>query len=295
MDPITIGALIAGATSLIGGAVGSNAQQVAAGQSADVAANNQRLQLLMAQSGVTMRADDIMNAYSRTGIHPLALLGVNAPSYTPVNYVGSGASPMGDAIHSSGQNIARAVMASGTEEARMKHASRMDGLVMERAGLENELLRMRIASEMATIRQASSPPAMPIGANWLMDGQGNVTRGAVVNKAMERIAPGSNVTAEPGAVTDVGFSRTREGWAPTRSKDLQDRAEDDAIGSITWNVRNRMLPSLGLDYNPPFPAPAGKRWVYHAGRQEYQLIDGSPRMEGWDPSSPYRSPYGGRR
>lgn len=283
-------AIAAGAA--IGGAfLNQSNAQVARGQAADSAANQQALQMHMAQHGMTMRARDVMNAYSQTGIHPLAMIGMQAPSYTPVNYVGGSDNSVGNAIASGGQSIARSMEATRTASERMEHASRFDGLLMERAGLENELLRARIASEMAVVRQNNNP-SMPMGNNWLIPGQGETVVGGVKNKSMERVAPGVNMTAEPGAVTDVGFSRTPTGWAPTRSKDLQDRAEDDAIGSVTWNIRNRLLPSLGLDYNGPFPAPAGKRWIYHTGRQEYQLVDVT-RREGWDPSAPYRKRFGG--
>lgn len=287
------GALIGAGASLAGGFM-NQASSDAARRSAEAnAQGQQRLQEIFAQTGITWRAHDVMKAYKETGIHPLSLLGVNAPTYSPVSVVGGGGSGVGDAISSAGQGLGRAIDATASEDRRLAHAGRLDRLVMERAGLENDLLRMRIASELAQMKQNANP-SMPIGNRWLVEGQGNAPAGAVVNKVMERIGPGANVTAEPGAVTDVGFSRTPSGWAPTRSKDLQDRAEDDAVGSVTWNIRNRLLPSLGLDYNAPFPAPAGKRWVYHSARQEYQLID-ARRKEGWDPSSPYRPAFGGRR
>lgn len=272
MWPAIAAAAIPAVTSLISGFVGSDANETAAGRASDHANNQMAMQIHMANHGLTMRARDAMNAYSQTGIHPLSMLGVNAPSYTPTNFVGTPNNAIGDSIASAGQGIGRAIHATSSEKARLAHAGRLDGLITERAGLENELLRMRIASEFATLKQAANP-SMPVGNRWMVDGQGNAPAMPLVKeKPMERSpSEPTNKSAEPGSVTDIGYSRTRTGYAPTRSKDLQDRAEDDAIGSVTWNIRNRLMPTFGVSMNPPYKAPLGFAWRYMPFHQEYRL------------------------
>lgn len=275
------GALIGAGASLAGGLINSEANDVASGRSQDVANNNAALQMRMAMHGVTMRARDVMNAYGETGLHPLALLGVNAPTYTPVNYVGGGNNAIGDAVSSAGQGIGRALDATASQTERLTHASRLDGLVTERAGLENDLLRMRIASEMAQLKQVQSRPAMPIGGRFLVDGQGEAVGGKtlVVDSPMKRtVADPVSPSQEPGAITDVGYARTKTGWAPVPSKDVKERIEDMMLPSWNWFLRNNLLPSVGSNESPPFKAPAGHYWQFNPWVQEYRLKKHRPHI-----------------
>jgi len=84
----------------------------------------------------------------------------------------------------------------------------------------------------------------------------------------------ANMHMEAGAVNDIGFTRTATGWMPVMSKDAKERLEEDFLGGMAWNMRNRLLPNLGANYSPPpMKAPAGKRWLYNPAYQEYQLVD----------------------
>lgn len=296
MDPITIGAAIAGAASLAGGFLGSSDKKVAEGHAQDQAANNMRIQMIMAQHGVTMRANDIMNAYNQTGIHPLALTGVQGPTYTPTAFVGGSNSPMGDAISSAGQGIGRAVMATGTERERMAHQGRMDALLMERANLENTILRQRIASENVQLMQNNNP-SMPIGNRTLVPGQGNSPLVKLKPMEVTRTAPGSP-SNEPGGNPAQGFLDTATGYMPVRGKSATEQLEDDWIGNVWWNVPHRFLPAIAgrAAYRPPthVPLKPGHRWYFDGMDGEYRQVP-IRRSDGWDPSAPYRQPFGGRR
>lgn len=265
------GALIDAGASLAGGFLNRSANEDASQAATNARLHESEMQRQFAQAGLRWRASDAMEAYKSTGLHPLAMLGVSGPSYSPVNFVGSANNSMGDAIARAGQGIGRAIDATSSQRERLEHAGRLDALVLERAGLENELLRTRIASENAVTRQ-SSAPAMPVGARWMVDGQGNAPGALVKEKPMER-SPGNPgaLHTEPGSVTDLGFARTRTGYAPLKSKDTQDRQEEDNIGSFTWNLRNRILPTFGLNYSPPYKAPLGYEWRYVPVHQEYRL------------------------
>ena len=55
------------------------------------------------------------------------------------------------------------------------------------------------------------------------------------------------------------------------SEDAKQRLEEDMIGVLLWNIRNRLLPSVGLNQSaPPAKVPKGyDAWVYNPFKQEY--------------------------
>lgn len=279
MDPITIGALIAGGTALIGGAMKSGDQAVAQGQSMDMAMNQQALQLLMAKSGVTMRADDIMNAYNRTGLHPLALMGVQAPSYTPVNYVSSGDSGMGDAVMGAGQNIGRALMATkSVDERDTQYINAARAQSLQKGELELQLL----ASQIRRMNEVG--PAMPSMVNpGMIPGQGNSphpnTLGIIQDSFNTKKVPGQ----ERVNIPEMGYMVTpRGGQIPVWSKEGQERTEDDPLNKMGFVFRNQLLPMFGYNTNPPGKAPPGHYWMY-------DLINGY-RLRKYAPYTAYEGP-----
>lgn len=112
-----------------------------------------KLQKEFAQNAIQWKVADATKA----GLHPLAALGANTVSYSPMQ-VGDMAGPLG----SMGQDIGRSIEATqnGTERA----AGKLGLLQLERAGLENDLLRTQIASENGKLRAQLGPP-MPTDGN----------------------------------------------------------------------------------------------------------------------------------
>lgn len=259
MDPITIGALIAGGTALLGGALKSGEANVAQGQSMDMAMNQQAMQMLMAKSGVTMRADDIMNAYSRTGLHPLALMGVQAPSYTPVNYVGSAGTSMGDAVSNAGQNLGRAMMATKTIDERDRaYIDATRDLALQKGNLEVQLL----ASNLRRMNMVG--PGMPSMVNpgtipGQGDGPGVNTLGIIRDSfAVDPVGP-----KELRALPEVGhLSTPGGGLVPVPGKEAKERIEDDFWAQTGFFVRNNLLPQFNVNTSEPYPAPRGWHWQY---------------------------------
>ena len=127
-------------------------------------------------------------------------------------------SPLAEGINQAGQHIGRAVNATATPTQRS-----VAYMQLERMGLENELIRAQIASERARTNQAGMPPAVPSATQkYLIDGQG--------------AAP------LPDGI-DGG--------------QIKERLEDDTIGMLFWNWRNRVAPFLtGGDA----PAHLGPTW-----------------------------------
>jgi len=252
-----LGSLISAGADLLGGLIGKS--------SAD---KQSAMQKEFAQNGIQWKVADAKKA----GIHPLYALGANTMSYSPV--------ATGDfGVSQAGQDIGRAIDATRGHNDRAQAVQKtMNDLTVTRMGLENELL----AAQIAKTRQAGQPPArqMP-GDVMLIDGQGQT--------ALPSAAPGGNVlvedqpnkrvismpgapSQEAGAVTDQGFTRTPTGYAPVMSKDAKERLEEDFVGGLTWNLRNRVLPSFRVNETPPqVPVPEGyDGWAYHPIYQEYR-------------------------
>lgn len=97
-----------------------------------------------AQNSVQWRVADAIAA----GIHPLAALGMQPMSYAAQS-VGNDAGLDFGTLEGMGQDITRAAMANSSSEDKALYS-----LGLERAGLENELLRARIMSEKARLNQS---------------------------------------------------------------------------------------------------------------------------------------------
>lgn len=245
------GSILSAAGNLLGGFLGK--------KNADKQMDMQRE---FAQNGIQWRVKDAEAA----GIHPLAALGAQTTSYSPVS-VGD----VSTGIANASQDIGRAIDSTRTQDQRVSAVAKtMQDLQLKRMGLENELL----SAQIARVRQPANPPAMPSpGTRYLIDGQGDTASSRVQDQPMQRVASDpSHTWSEPGAVTDTGYARTPTGLAPVYSKDVKERYEDDFLGSLTWNVRNRLLPTLGVSSNPP-PKSAlpdwATHWEYSVVRQEY--------------------------
>lgn len=256
-----IGGIIGAGASLLGG---SNAQK----SQEKIAERNIELQKEFAQSGIQWKVADAKAA----GVHPLAALGATTHSFSPIS-VGS---PAGAGIASAGQYLGRAIAATDTADGRASGV--LGALTVERAGLENELLR----SQIARINQQVGPP-MPSQNPWLVDGQYQSIPGLVVSGGGGRRGgsfgqgqPGYPY-AEPGAVPDVGFSRTPTGYAPVPSEQAQERMEDMWPAQLAWMLRNNILPSVvpwlpGTPRPPRELLPEGHAWHFNPFRQEWYAI-----------------------
>lgn len=246
-----LGAVLGAAGSLASGLFGKKA-----------ADNNVKMQKEFAQKGIQWKVADAKAAK----IHPLAALGAQTHSFSPV--------AAGDfsGLAQAGQDLGRALQPGTTETQRVAAYTReTQKLALERASLENDVLRADLASKLAKTRIAGTPPAVadPNNPN-LIPGQGNSP--GIEDKAMERQGwRAETPSVEAGAVTDVGGLQTGTGIAPVMSKDAKERLEDDTPGMIGWNLRNRLLQSFQMNMRPPMKAPIGTYWVYHPLYQEYQL------------------------
>lgn len=232
---------------------------------------NIELQKQFAKNGIQWKVEDAKKA----GIHPLAALGAQTHSFSPIN-VGDPVSSLRDA----GQSLDRAIDTTSDQATRnTSYDQSLRKLQLERGTLENELLRHQIASQVATTTQAGRSPGIPtsMSANPALVGHAELPQvpGIVTDGPMPRIAPDSSSPhQEPGAVTDLGHTRTRNGYFPVFSKDAKERLEDDTLGEIQWAIRNRILPFFSERYgNPPanVPLPEGHVWRFNPFTGEYTV------------------------
>lgn len=236
-----LGALFGAAGSIAGSLLGKKSQDKQAKQ-------NLQAQKEFAQHGIRWKVADAKAA----GLHPLAALGTQTASYTPVS-VGDTYSNLGSA----GQDIGRAIDSTRTHGERQESNGILGKLAVERATLENDLIRSQINKN----NQAGTPPARPsLDARYLnLEGQGDGAK-LIEQKPMEQTPtdPG-RPGQEPGAVVDIGWSRHPNGrYYPMPSKDAKERMEDQFIPQTMWALRNF---TPGTDLGVPFKAPPGKYWT----------------------------------
>lgn len=271
MDPLIGGALISGASSLLGGLFGKSSQEKANRE-------NIKLQREFAQNGIQWKVADAKAA----GLHPLAALGAQTASFSP-SIVGD--TSFGTGVAQAGQDLGRAIQSTRTQDQRVgAYEKTVQDLTLQRMGLENTLL----ASQISKANQPATGPAMPSAAQrWLVDGQGQtslpaspvipVERGALVSdQPLQRTnADPSFPSREPGALTDVGFARMSSGgYSPVPSADVKQRIEDDFFNQLQWNIRNKVLPTFGYNESPPgVELPRGKKWRYDPFRDGYFPMD----------------------
>lgn len=228
----------------------------------DNARKQMHMQKEFAQNGIQWKVEDAKKA----GIHPLYALGANTMSYSPQT--------VGTDLAGVGQNLGRAIDSTRTEPQKIDAVGQtLAQLQIERGGLENQLLRQQIAaSAIATTRGAAaapSSPAFPVAGNYVIPGQGN--SGVVVDQPLKRVGNPEAPYQEPGSVSDRGFLTTSSGGlAPVYSTDAQQRLDDDSLGMLSWNIRNRLLDPLNGG-KPPYTAPRGSVWVYDYLRNQYHL------------------------
>lgn len=261
-----IGSIISAGASLLGGLFGNKAQKDANEAMLADKEKDRQLQREFAQSGIQWRVQDAKAA----GVHPVYALGGSGASYTPSSISLGAESALGNAFSSAGQDIGRAVNATRTSSQRVDAFTKAaQALTLEKGALENELLK----SQIGRLRQTSSPALPSASQNWLVDGQGNSP--SVETKPLERTASDPSRTyQEPGAINELGWSRTAAGgFAPVPSKDVKERIEDTFIPDLMWSFRNNVLPNVGFGAKPPFPAPAGKAWQWSYTDQSYHLVD----------------------
>lgn len=233
--------LATAALGTIGGLIGSNKS---ANEQRDINSDNIQQSREFAQSGVQWRVADAKAA----GIHPLAALGM--PLSQPASLSSSG-NDYARTFADMGQSLGRSADAVLTHSERVSKEA-LSTLALERAGLENELLRTQITNA----QRANNPPMQSFrGTPGLLPGQTSSVpsgRGAIeVSPLQLTDTSKSSKSIEPGHISDRGWIRTETGLQPVPSKDAKNRIEDQIVPELMWAARNYILPNVRSDMAPP--------------------------------------------
>lgn len=273
--PAIVGAGISAGARLAGGGLNFLSGMFGRSSARREAEKDRQLQREFAQHGIKWRVDDAL----RSGIHPLYALGGNIPTYSPVSSVFPSPSGLGEGLAQAGQDIGRAVSATGTAEER--HAQRLADLALERGELENELIKSRIAKERAQIGPPL-PSAVPVPGS--ISGQGDMPAGAgysVKKVEVPSVWP-SEKQQEAGAVPSTRWAKTRTGWQPVPSRAAFEDADISNPSALTWYWRNQILPTVKASWGDPPPdrfLPAGAAgWRWHGYMQEWRPVFGPQRL-----------------
>lgn len=191
-----------------------------------IARENMALQKEFAQSGVQWKVADAQKA----GIHPLAALGANTTSFSPVSV---GSTDYG----SMGQDLGRAVKAAMSNSDREEETKReANKLALDKAGLENDILRTELASKQKRMETNGGAIAMPANTTVLS------------RVPMPRPFPGERTISEGVAVKDDDIKQKAEDFPATKivrpfgyplysnpwfndGQQFEDRYGDSEIGS----------------------------------------------------------------
>lgn len=202
------------AAPIIGGVIGNKG-------ASDVSQQNAAYQKEFAQHGIRWKVADAKAA----GLHPLAALNTNTATFSPSFQTGN-----------MGQNISRAINAAGSALDRQKSAE-ADALALERASLQNDLLRAQISH----VGRASNPP-FPSGSvsgdHTSVDVPSEITYGRSRNR-------GETAGRNTPAATEI---LNRDGTTSIiPSEDVADALEagGEIVGGIMsadWFARNRVAP-----------------------------------------------------
>lgn len=263
MSLASIGSFLGGLGSLAGAFGGGGMSR---GKAMDVAQYQHSLNKEVMQNSVQWRTEDAKKA----GLHPLAALGANLGSSSPVTVMPFDGDSTGDRIARMGQGIGRAAQAFMTAESRQK-AEILDNLAIERAGLQNDLLR----AQTTAVHAATNPP-FP-GSATVIDGQGNSSPLLSDSRvdpqpARPTMNEANNLAKEAGSVTDYTYARTAKGGLSiVPSKDVKERIEDTFLPDLAWSVRNtHILSTPPYPSRDKFPLPKGYMWRWNNIAQEWR-------------------------
>lgn len=262
--------------SLLGGAISAGAGLIGGKMEADATAKNNRLQMIQAvenrelqkqfaKEGIQWRVADARAA----GIHPLAALGAQTASFSPIQLGTSPESGMGNALASAGQDIGRAISATSTTAGRANQ--QVQALQLENMSLQNDLLRSQIAKNVSQV----GPPMPALHQKQLIPGQGQTNSAST---GLVDIKPAEVTTSVPGAPNvqaginpEVAFFDAGEGrYSINPGANIKNAIDDDLLGTLSWNIRNRLLPTLGMNYAmPPAKLEEGNMWIFDPITQTY--------------------------
>lgn len=246
----------------------------------------------------------IVDGAKKAGLHPLAALGGNVSSGPSFSFGDSGGNQQDYSwLNGVGQGIGRAAGAMLSKEDRaqaQEYQSQQMALDLDNRRLQNEYLQAQIRattqdtaiqlarSAARAIQRPVESPGYPVGVdgrvtNTVIPGQGDARTSSLIKvKPAEIVANDpQRAAAEAGSVPEVRYARTPDGgYSPMRSQALEEALEEDLLGSIAWNIRNRVLPTAWDTLATPPPDRFKRKsegWTYNPIKQAWYPYDRDDR------------------
>lgn len=225
------------------GAIGGVASSLFGKSQAD---KNIKMQKEFAQHGIRWKVEDAKAA----GLHPLAALGAQTHSFSPIQ--------VGDSWAQAGQDFGRAIDKTRTHPERSESNGVLGKLAVERAQLENDVLRQQLVnSKLATVNQGGPQPAMPVAGTG---GQGDADKYIKVEPhKITATDPRIGSGQTPGVIQDITWSKAPNGrYYPMPSHAAKELMEDNFVPQTMHSLRTY---TPGSYIGEPYPAPMGMRWT----------------------------------
>lgn len=246
---------------------------------------NTALQKEFAKSGISWKVRDA----EKSGIHPLYALGAQSVSFAPQS-VGLDTATVGaphsnpathqpdySGIAEAGQNIGRAIQATNSVEAQMQAMQvSLAQAQVQGAHLDNDIKRTQLASAIAT--NVGSPPGIPGARASVYDQFDGVSGDAIRATTPTVELKTRRDVADPRAPHNVVGSgpsvayvkNATGGWEPVMPPELAESFESDWMGSLGWQLRNRILPNV-IRMPPP-----------NIGQKEGDVVRWNPMQQQWE-------------
>lgn len=270
-----IGDAIGAAGSVVGGLLGNQA-------AAQASKLNYEAQKEFAQTGIRWRVADAKAA----GLHPLAALGAQTPSYTPSAFVGD-TSWMGDAASQLGQGIGRAAEAKMTAREREHERAIADqsvALNLENSRLKNEYLQTQISAQRQDMAlQLARSSAMAVRTQQAVPEMPDLGGDAVVISGQRQAYPTGKTAVEiskvpttqrgdpstqAGTPPDARLYRTSFGYTVLPNAETGDVLDAIPGAGLQWAIRNNLLPWLA-NYLPIEDARRPRGHYYELSTGQY--------------------------
>lgn len=185
-----------------------------------------------------------MNDAREAGVHPMYALGANVQDSPPAQVA------FGETLGKMGQSIGGALSKGLDTDGKA-----MKNLLLEKAGLENELLRTQITR--AQVDQRATPTLPPLDPKYLMEGQGQTSIPKIPGTLIE--VPGAHKVEQPQYLPNLTL-----GW-PYRSNpkfsDMQSIEDRYGEGTLISHILSNVI--FGADMYHQLP-----NWVKQGERED---------------------------
>lgn len=224
-----LGTGLAGGFDYLGSRQDRKAAERANEANINMAREQMALQREFAQMGIQWKVEDARKA----GIHPLAALGAQGASFSPVSVGQEPISRGGEyrSLGQMGQNLTRAAMAAQTMDQRVFTALQAKSLDLDNQMKQVELDRMR--------QMGPSMPSASSDPNLVGDiAKANGVDPRVIDlPAVRTMSDPRSPHREAGAIPDIKIVRTKKGYAVVQAKDVKQSIEDSPM-EWQWLARN---------------------------------------------------------